>query len=1033
MIKGLIPYFAKNRTAANLLMVFVIVSGLIAGLNLPVQLFPKIDLRIISVTVPFAGATAKEIEADINRRLEESIVGLRGVERVISMAEEGVGRLRIELTTFADSESVQNDVQNAIDGIENFPPLNAEQPVIQLEKVEPEVMTLAISSATATEDELRTAAENVQNELLSLPSVSHVELHGVRNREITIEVDEEQLRRYGLTIAGIAKSINRHSINLSFGDLKTDGGSIFLNTIAKRNRGEEFENIPIISQLDGTVITLGDIATVRDGFADQEVISELDGVPAAFVRVDADENQSMTEIADRVRAWHSSKVSPDHIKIEIWNDRSGPSVIRIKEIISNAVIGVILVFLCLVAVFDLRFAFWVTVGIPVSFIGSLLFFDISDLTLNGATIFGFFLLVGIVVDDAVVVGENIAAERQRGKSAMEAAIIGAKTMFAPIAIGGITTVMAFLPLLFITAERYQIVNVFPYIAFFVLLVSLIECFLILPAHLSHAKPWSLSPLRELQKRISDALDNLRQKIILPIFSWSVRHTILTPVIGTGVVIASLLLISSGMVRVIIFDKSINISDSVQAELYFPVGTPFASTLATAEDIVRAAETTGEKLGDDPIKSISLSVGFPAKLSRDVKHNVAVDRSHIASIRVHLNDEQTRNVTIPEFERVWREEIGNLPAVERLEFKFTRTEPQPTVAYSLRHDSRDVLRSASKDLTDILSTEKGIYSVTNNMTQGKRHFEVQVTDQGRLAGLTPAGIGQQLRASYHGLEVQRIQRGHDEIKVVVRYPRERRQNLAELSTERIHMQGGGEIPLSFVAAITESRELSTLSRIDGETAAFVRAYADESIVTPIQARRKIKEQYLPELLERYPGLNIENEEAARGEADLLKVLGILVPLVLLAMYVLVAAFLRSFWKPLVVVFGIPIAFAGAVISHWILGWEFTAMSIFGVVGVVGVIINDGLVLLHRYNSTRREDPQIPAIVAASGAMQHRFRAVLLTSLTTILALSPLLYERSEELIMFVPFVVSMLGGLIFVSLFTLFIMPSLVMLIEGRKE
>ena len=739
-------------------MIFVIVSGLIAGFNLPVQLFPKIDTRVISITVPFAGATTKEVEADVNRRLEESILGVRGVERVISTAEEGVGKVRIELKTFADSESVLNDVQNAVIGIENFPPANSERPVIKLEKIEPEVMTLAISSGTATEDELRRAAENVQVELLSLPSISNVELHGVRNREITIELDEEQLRRYGLTKAGIAKTIKRHSVNLSLGDLKTDGGSIFLSAIAKKSRGEEFENIPIISQLNGAVITLGDIATVRDGFADQEIFSQLNGVPAVFVRIDADENQSLTEIADRVRNWHTNMASAEGFKIEIWNDRASYSVNRIKKIISNAVIGIILVFLCLVAVFDLRAAFWITIGIPVSFIGSLLFFDISDLTLNGATIFAFFLLVGIVVDDAVVVGENIATERQSGKSAMDAAISGAQSMFAPIAIGGITTIMAFLPLLFVTTERYQVVNVFPYVAIFVLLVSLIDTFLILPAHLSRTKPWSLSPLRDLQARGSEALDNLRQRIVIPILSWSVRHVILTPVIGAGVVIASLLLISSGMVRVILFDQSLNVSDSIQSQLYFPVGTPFASTLAVAEDFVLAAEATGEKLGDDPIRSISISVGIPAISSPSSDHYLAVDRSHIASVRVHLKNQQSRNVTVSEFERAWRAEIGNVSAIERLEFNVSRTATRPSIAYSLRHDDRDVLRSASRELMEILSTEKGIYGVSDNMTEGKRHLEIQITDEGRLAGLTPAGVGRQLRASYHGLEVQRIQRG-----------------------------------------------------------------------------------------------------------------------------------------------------------------------------------------------------------------------------------------------------------------------------------
>ncbi len=1036
MSKGLIAYFAQNRIAANLLMVFLIIGGLIAAFQLPVQNLPKLNLRTIIVTIPSPGSTPKEIEEDINRRVEESVIGLSGVERVLSEAKHGFGKVSIEIETFADPDEVLNDVTNSIDAIDRFPPPSAERPDIKLAKFSVEALTLAISSESATENELRMVAEEIQDELLELPTISQqVDLVGVRDREITIELDDAQLRRHNLTFAEIARKINRDSVNLSFGQLNTDTGDIVLHTISKRSTGEEFESIPLIKKLDGSVITLGQVATISDGFADYQVHSELNGIPAIFATVKVAENQSIDEIRESVQSWLANKSFPTHIKVTIWNDRAGAAMEQIGRHVSNSLIGLVIVFLCLVAIFDLRQATWITIGIPLSFIGALLFFEAADLTINLSTIFAFFLMIGIVVDDAVVVGENIAAERQTGKNALDAAISGARAVVGPITIGAITTAVAFIPFLFITEERYQVLSAIPYVVFFVLLVSLIEAFLILPAHLSHEKPWSLSPLLDIQNRVRQSLDDFRSQVVAPIVSLSIRHTVLTPVVGAIAVALAIVLIGTDTVRVIVIDQSRNVSDSIEAEINFPVGTPFSATLAEAKSVAKAAQLTDEQLEGDSIKSIRVVVGGSTKSNQDIRVDSehTSESSHVASVRVHLNDRPLRKHSIPEFERAWRGNIDHSSAVEQLEFQSSTFRSLPNIAYSLRHENREVLKSATEDFRKVLELEPGLYGLTDNMGLGKRHIEITLSPEGTLAGITPASLGTQLRASFHGLEVQRIQRDHNEIKVVVRYPRKDRENLSVLSTERIRHSSGREIPLTNIAEISESRELATLTRINGENAAFVEAYADIATVAPINVRRKISDMYIPKLLENYPGLTVAVDGAIRSEIKMLKTLGILLPLVLLAMYALVAAFLRSYWKPLVIVFGIPVALAGAIFSHWVLGWDFTAMSIFGVIGVSGVIVNDSLVLLDRYNIIRKDKPELPAVAVASAAMQHRFRAVFLTSLTTILGLSPLLYERSEALLTMVPFVVSMIGGLVFAGLFTLFILPTLVMLIEGKKE
>ena len=1043
MKNGLIAYFAGNPVAANLLMVFFIVGGLIAGSNLPVQNFPEIDLRSVTVSVRSPGSSPREVREDIVRRLEENVVGLPGVERVVAVAYEGLAQVTVELATFADAAAVLDDVKNAVDRIENFPPVSAEQPEIEYNRVEIEVLTLSVSSTSATENELRLAAQALREGLLELPSVSQVTLVGTRDREISIELSEVELRRNGLSINQISDAIRRASLNLTFGELRTDAGGLVLHTVSKRQFGEEFEDIPVITRLDGSILTVGEVAEIRDGFVDEDIITRVDGDPAILVRVDATEQQSIVTMGEDIRSWLASYQPPPNVEIGIWSDRAGDAVDTISSIVGNAVVGTILVLLCLVVFFDLRVATWVTLGIPLSFLGSLIFFGMSGLTLNLGTIFAFFLMVGIVVDDAVVVGDSIAAEREGGKEALEAAVSGARAMVGPITIGAVTTLLAFIPLLFVTPPRLQIVNVFPYVALFVLTVSLIEAFFILPAHLSHPKRWGLPPLSDIQHRAHVGLQTIRDMVVVPAVSWSIHRVWFAPVLGTLLVLFALLLLRADVVRIVYFDEVLNASEDIQADLTLPVGTPFEVTLAAAERFSDAALAVNDQSEGTSVEAVSIVAGNILSLRTA---EAGPNRSHLASVVVHLNERPIRRMSILGITRQWRENIGDVSYLESVAYYTQRTQSGQGVAYALKHDDLDSLRAATNELTASMASIPGLYGISDNLVLGKRQFEIELTPAGKAAGLTPAAIGVQLRASFHGAEVQRIQRGHDEIKVMVRYPRERRQSMRELASERIHRPGtgenragqppsasGGEVPLSTVADLSERRDLSALVSIDGQQTALVSAEADPALLTPLQARREINESFVPELLERYQNLRIEPHGSARTEGNLLGTLAVLVPLLLIAMYVLIAAFLRSYWKPVIAVAGIPIAFSGAVVSHWILGWDFSAMSLFGVIGVAGVIVNDALVLMDRYNVLRRESSMIPAIAAASAATRHRFRAVFLTSLTTILALAPLLYTRSEELIILVPFVVSMLGGLVFSGFFILCLLPSLVMIAEARTE
>ena len=1027
---GPIAYFAGNPVAAYVLVIFLIVGGVLSGLQLTVQYYPDFEARRAFVSVLYPGASPREIEDDVTRRIEEAVVGLPGVERVVSTASQGIGKVTVEMATFADSDAVVNDMQSAIDGIENFPPVRAEQPDVHLLKVTHEVMTLAVMSSSLPEDELRLAAEDLRDRVLELPAVSQVFLKGTRDREITIELSEEGLRRHGLSISQVSRSVRQASLNLTMGELRTETGGVVLQTVAKKSVGQDFEDIPLITRLDGTIVTLGDVATIRDGFVDEDILTEVNSHPAVLIRIDATEQQSVIKIANDIRDLLASYQPPEGASVTIWSDNANPILDRLQEIVKSGAIGMILVFICLVLVFDLRIAFWMTVAIPLSFVGSLLFFEAADLTLNLGTIFGFFLLVGIVVDDSVVVGESIASERDKGKSALDAAISGARAMVGPLTIGAITTILAFLPFLFITSPAFQIVNVFPYVAIFVLFVSLVAAFFILPAHLAHESRWSLSPLSDVQSRVGGWLDEVRDRVVVPAAAWPLRNVWLSIVGALLILVFAVMLLGSNAVRIVLFDENLSSTDNVQADIYLPVGAPFEETVAAADRFVEAAHSINDRLEGTAVDAVSIIVG---NVDTGWQVGERLNGSHLASVRLHLRDQAVRRATPPEVERAWRKAVSPLANLERVEFRSGRIAPGPSVSYSLKHEDMETLRSATAELRAGMATVPGIYGIHDDLALGKRHLEFELTPAGKAAGLTPALIGKQLRSSFHGADVQNIQRGREEINVVVRYPADQRRSLGDLARERIQRPGGGEIPLSIAANITERREPATLTRIDGRRAARVSGRADTAVITPIQARRQVHEQIIPDLLLKYPGLAVEVEAGARDEGDLLEKLALLVPIVLIAIFALIASFLRSYWKPVIATACIPIAFAGAIISHWVLGWDLTTMSIFGMIAVSGVVVNDTLVLIDRYNTIRRDNAMIPAVAAAAAATRQRFRPVFLTSLTTLLGLSPLLYERGDELIAFVPFVVSMLGGLTFSTLSIIFVLPALVMIAAGRYD
>ncbi|MFT7403827.1 efflux RND transporter permease subunit [Zhongshania sp.] len=1026
--RGLLAYFAKNPVAGNLLMVILLVGGLLSGLALTAQVFPTIDPGTVTISVAYPGATPTEVEEGITRRVEEAVFGIDGVDRVISRASENLGSVTLELKDFVDADKVRDDAEAAVQQLVDFPPEDAEQPKIVRAETLSDVLTIVVSSELGERD-LRRGAEIIEEELLALPGVSLVSLLGAKDYEIAIEISEDSLRRYDLTMTDVANTIRRSSINLSSGEIKTQGGDLLLRTNTKRNTGEAFEDIVLRAGSDGSVLRVSDVATVRDGFTDTDLINQFNGRDSVLLKVQKSEAEDVLVIAGTVKTFLADYTPPPGVDLSVWDDQTDILQDRISLLLRNGLLGFALVFLFLVVMLDLRLALWVAMGVPISFLGAFLFFDVFDVNINMISLFALIIVLGIVVDDAVVVGENIISEQEHGKTGIQAAMDGVNGVFGPVMVGVLTTMAAFAPLLFVTGSFGQILGVVPVVVILVLAMSLIEAFLILPSHLAHGGKWSRWPLDQMQNAVSVRVDRFRNFILAPAVARAVRHRYLTLVAGIGLLVLAGLLLTTGAVRFIFFPALE--ANSIRATLEFPIGTPFESTQVAADRIVVAANVVNARLDGNAFESISVTVGG---LSRSAGGpgggNSMTVASHLASVQIELGPEPPRTLSAKALERLWRTEVGDIPGVERLSYVADFFGGQADLEFELAHQNSDILEKAVSSLRERYETIEGVYEVQDSNSIGKRQFDIHLTPAGEAAGLTPTDIARQLRRNFFGEEVQRIQRGREEIKVMVRYPESDRSSTADLFDARIRLADGSEAPLSSVAQVTESRSLSAINRVDGLRIVSVSAQVDEAVTTPSLANAVVLEQFVPEFKQQFPGLQIRQAGEGREQSKDLSALGRLTMVALLIIFALMASQLKSYTQPLIILAGVPFGAGGALIGHFLLGYNLSFISLFGIVALSGVVVNDALVLVDRYNKLLEEGwDNDKAIVEAS---RRRFRAIFLTTATTALGLAPMLFETSTQAQFLIPMAVSLATGIVFASVIILFLIPALVMIREDLR-
>jgi len=1020
----MIAWFTKNHVAANLLLVTLLLSGLFSlSSKIPLEVFPSFETDMISVGVSLRGATPEDVEQGVTIRIEEAVQDLEGIKQIFSRSSEGSGSVTIEVESGYDPRELLADIKSRVDAINTFPG-DAEKPIVALAERKREVIAVTVSSDYG-EKETREYAEKVRDQILRLPNVTQVELSGVRDYELAIEVSQDTLRQYNLSLAQISSAIANSSSDISAGNLKTEGGDVLISSKGQAYRKDEFASIVVKNQADGTIIRLGDIATIKDDFEETPVRTRFNGKQAAFIDVYRIGPQSAITVADDVKNYIEEQQAtlPQGFKLSYWDDDSELVKSRIATLTSNALQGGILVLALLTLFLRPAIAFWVFIGIPVSFMGAFIAMPIFGVTLNIMSLFGFILVLGIVVDDAIVTGENVYTHLKTAKSGEQAAILGTQEVATPVTFGVLTTVAAFLPLAFIEGARGALFAQIPVVVIPVLLFSLIESKFVLPAHLKYIKlrhqKGEPSKLEAIQQRFADGFESAILKYYQPILNTALRHKLATVSLFVGVFFIILTMITSGWTKFIFFPRIP--SETVRVNLTLPTGTPFEVTNKYVIDMSEKAQQLQDKYRDpDTGESVILNILATTGGRGGVSNSGGV-RFEITPAEKRESDIGSR-----ELASEWRDLIGVIPGAESLTFRAEIGRSSDPIDVQLSGTSLTILQDVADNIKNRLATYPTVFDVADSMSDGKEELRIELTQQGLALGLNRVNVAGQVRNSFFGSQVQRIQRGRDDVRVMVRLPIDERRSIADLQNILINTPDGGSVPLSHVATLTAGQSPSTINRIDRYRTLNVTADIEKNNtnMTVLQADLA---QYLDELMQQYPGVDYKLEGEAKEQRESFGSLAWALVFVFFIIYALLAIPFKSYMQPIIVMSVIPFGMIGAVVGHWIMGMDLTIMSLLGMLALIGVVVNDSLVLVDFINKKRSEGGDLIEAVKLAGA--SRFRPVMLTSLTTFIGLMPLLFEKATQAQFLIPMAVSLGFGIIFATFITLLLVPVNYMLME----
>ncbi len=1030
---GPIAWMTHHTVAANFVMLIFLLGGLLVSTNVKQEVFPEFKVDLVRVSVAYPGASPEEVEQGIILSIEDVVRGLDGVKEVTSTASEGRAKVEIELVDGVNANNVLQDVVNEVDGIQSFPEL-AEEPIISLAEIRNQVLIVLVHG-DLEEQVLRDVAERVRDDLLQRPGITFVKLGLARPREIAIEVPQRHLRAYGLTLNRIAREIGEAAIELPGGGVKTSGGEVLLRTQERRDFGREYADIPVASTPDGATITVGDIATIRDGFEEVDREVYFNGERAIQVKVFRVGMETPQSVADSVYAYMDElrPELPDGIGLAVWNDRSEIYRDRMNLLLKNAFLGLILVLLLLGLFLDLKLAFWVTVGLPTAIIGSFLFIPFTGASINMISLFAFIITLGIIVDDAVVAGEIIYQKREQGLSLVQAAIAGAREIAGPIMFAVLTNIAAFLPLFFVPGDLGNFLRQVPSVVVAVFVVSLIESLFVLPSHLAYTREPSgfWKTLDRPRQWFSKALQTFIRERYQPFLRTAIANRWLTLAVGLALLILTAGLVAGGHIA-FTFLPAID-SEIIAAQATLPYGVPIEQSRKVLGRLVESAESANAALaqrGDEAVlKGIYGQIGASLLERGPRPADSDGGGSHSIGVQVFLVTADQRDFSGADFARNWRAAIGTVPGVESLGFK---SEVGPTgelpIDIQLAHRSRAVLETAAQELAEMLSGYAGVMDIDDGVSLGKSQWNFRIKPEARNLGLNATDLARQVRGAFYGVEALRQQRGRNEVKVMVRLPESERRSSFTIEHLILLTGQGGEIPLAEAAEIEVGRAYTEINRREGRRIAAVTADIDTQIANANSVMAELTANELVALTKKYPGLtySVEGQQAEQQES--LSALGLGFALAMLLIYALLAIPFRSYVQPLIVMLAIPFSFIGAVVGHLLLGYGLSLVSMFGIVALAGVVVNDSLVLIAATNRLREEQQVSLHDAVIQGAM-NRFRPIVLTSLTTFFGLAPMIFETALQARFLIPMAVSLGFGILFGTAVILILVPCVYLIVE----
>lgn len=1025
--KGPLAWMAQNSVAANLLMFIIFAGGLLSAFQIKQEVFPEFDLDMVTISVAYPGASPLDVEQGLVLVLEEAVRGIDGVKQVDSTSTEGAGVVTIELLADANSDRVLADIKSAVDRITSFPD-EAEKPVVALAARRREVVSVII----AGDQELQTLhaiAEEAREQMLSHPDISQVDIEGVPPLELSIEIPREKLESYGLTLSQVAQQISLASLDLPGGVVETQAGQLLVRVSDRRLSEQQFAEIIIRGTMAGAMVRLGDLAVIRDDYEDTNEVSYFNGQPAVRLTIFRIGDETPKEVATGVKEIFAQlrEKLPENISMIIWTDSSKRLDERIKLLMKNAALGLVLVLISLALLLRIRIAFWVAVGIPVTFMGCFIVLNVCGFSINMISLFGLIIALGMVVDDAIVVAENIFTKIQEGLPRKQAAIEGTLEMTVPVTFAVLTTVAAFMPLFLVPGIMGKIFFLIPVVVVSILLFSLLEVYFILPAHIAHGKNKKLgiilSRVEALRIIVSGRLEKFISDTYQPFLRRVVRYRYITISLSVSVLLVFIGIAVSGILPFNFFPDIED--DEVEVTARLPFGAPLQDVRNVQRILEQAAfEAMDDFGGKEVINGMFTQIG---KTSGSM-HGRSETGRHLVDIEVSLASLKKGSVAAHEFAAKWREKTPPIPGLEALIFN-TNVGPSSGAAVDLQlsHSNTSVLAAASEDVALAMAGYEQLINIENTYAAGKPQFDFHLLPAGRTLGLTARDVAIQIRSAFYGAEAIREQRGRNELKVMVRLPEDQRSSEYDIEHMRIRTPGSGMVPLSYVARFDRARAPTDIRREDGKRIINVQAKLAPGVPSPRPILDSLMKDMVPGLKQKHPGLGVSLAGMHKDQEESFASLGENFFFALFVIFALLAIPLKSYMQPFIIMTAIPFGIAAALFGHILMGYNLSLMSVMGIVALAGVVVNDTLVLVVAANGYREDGKDACEAIIAAG--MRRFRPILLTSLTTFFGLAPMIFESSIQAKFLIPMAISLGFGILFSLPVALLIVPAVYISME----